>query len=291
MSNFKENFDYKKSIIERYIKDDFKDNNSSYKTVIDAMNYSVSVGGKRIRPILMLSAYEIFNNNINNVLPFCAAIEYIHTYSLIHDDLPAMDDDCLRRGNPTCHIKYGEAIAILAGDALLNLAFEKMINSDADNQKEAMKVISSSSGYRGMIGGQVIDIENEGKKIPLELLNELHALKTGALIKSSCVTGAILGGGSKKDIELFDEFGSLIGLAFQIKDDILDKTSTKEVLGKSIGKDEQNEKTTYLTHFSIEECQNIVNDLTIRANEILSYYGEKGEFLKELANYLLNRNS
>ncbi len=291
MSYFEENLSLKRELIENYIINDMNFNDCSYNTVLDAMNYSVKAGGKRIRPLLMLGAYEIFSDDPQKILPFCAAIEYIHTYSLIHDDLPSMDNDDLRRGMPTCHIKYGEAMAILAGDALLNYAYEKMLESDLENSKQAMKVIATAAGKDGMIGGQVIDIENEGKFIELKLLNELHALKTGALIRGACLAGAVLGGANEEDAALIAEFGSLIGMSFQIKDDILDKISSADELGKPTGSDEKNGKTTYLSHFSVEECEDMIKQMTLRANEIIDAFGERGEFLKGIAKMLIERNN
>lgn len=291
MTDFKEIYNNKKAIIENYINEDLTYPECSYKTVLEAMRYSACAGGKRIRPVLLMSAYEIFGDDYESVLPFCAAIEYIHTYSLIHDDLPAMDNDDLRRGLPTCHVKFSEAVAILAGDALLNYAYEKMSETIIPYGTEAMCEIAKAAGKSGMIGGQMIDIENEGKKIDLNLLNELHALKTGALIRAACKAGAILGGASVNDAEILGEFGSLIGMSFQIKDDILDKTSSAEELGKPVGSDEKNDKITYLTHFSIEECEDIIKQLTERANEIIDSFGARGEFLKELARELAERNN
>ena len=288
--DFNLEFDRNKKIIEEYLDKDIYDYNSSYKTLLSAMKYSVGAGGKRIRPILMISVYELFKSDFEKILTFMAGIEYIHTYSLIHDDLPAMDNDDLRRGIPTCHKKYSEAMAILAGDALLNYAYEKMLDSDHKYSKEATRYILKSAGKDGMIGGQVIDIENENSKIPLELLNELHALKTGALIRAACVSGAILAGADSDIIDKIARFGNLIGMAFQVKDDILDKVGNTKDLGKPVGSDEKNNKTTYLTHFSLEECENIVADLTKEAEEILESFGEKSEFLKELINYLITRN-
>lgn len=288
--DFSLEFERRKKIIEDYLDGDIKEDNSSYKTLLSAMKYSVNAGGKRIRPILMMSVYELFKEDFEQILPFMAGIEYIHTYSLIHDDLPAMDNDDLRRGIPTCHKKYSEAMAILAGDALLNYAYEKMLDSHLEYSKEATRYILKSAGKDGMIGGQVIDIENENNKISLELLNELHALKTGALIRASCVSGAILAGADQDTVEKIAEFGSLIGMAFQVKDDILDKIGNTKDLGKPVGSDEKNNKTTYLSHFDLEECENIVTLLTKRAEEILLTFGEKSEFLKELINYLTQRN-
>ena len=287
---FLKELEIKKQLIEEYMKNDLANEDFSYKTVILAMKYSLQAGGKRIRPILMMSVYELFGKDSNEILPFASAIEYIHTYSLVHDDLPAMDNDDLRRGMPTCHKKYSEAMAILAGDSLLNYAFEKMLDCENENTLCAAKYLVNASGKSGMIGGQVIDIENENKKIPLELLNELHALKTGALIRAACAVGAILGGGSKEEIEAFAKLGSLIGLAFQIRDDVLDKISDEETLGKPIGSDEKNNKTTYLSYYSVSECEEIIKKLTVEAELILEKYGEKAEFLNTLVNYLSSRN-
>ncbi len=290
MTDFLKELENKKRIIEEYMENDLDGSGLSYETVISAMKYSISAGGKRIRPILMMSTYSLFKDDYETILPFMSAIEYIHTYSLIHDDLPSMDNDDLRRGMPTCHKKYSEAMAILAGDALLNYAFEKMLGCEIPNSVKAARYIANASGKSGMIGGQVIDIENENKYIPLELLNELHALKTGALIKSACAVGGILGGASENETERLAELGSLIGLAFQIRDDILDKISDEETLGKPIGSDEKNNKTTYLTYYSVSECEKIVCDLTKRAEKILDGFGEKSAFLKALISYLSSRD-
>lgn len=290
MTEFLKELENRKKIIEEYMEKDLSEGGLSYNTVISAMKYSLSAGGKRIRPILMMSTYLLFKEDVSNILPFAAAIEYIHTYSLIHDDLPSMDNDDLRRGMPTCHKKYTEAMAILAGDGLLNYAFEKMLDCEIPHSREAAKYIAGASGKDGMIGGQVIDIENENKIIPLELLNELHSLKTGALIKAACAVGAILGGGSEEDIESLAKLGALIGMAFQIRDDMLDKISDNETLGKPVGSDEKNNKTTYLTYFSLSECDEKICELTLQAEKILDTFGERGEFLKKLIRYLSSRN-
>ncbi|MBR4892825.1 MAG: polyprenyl synthetase family protein [Clostridia bacterium] len=290
MNTFNIEYEKRKNIIENYIKEDIKEDNLPYKTLLSAMRYSVNAGGKRIRPVLMMSVYELFKSDYESILPFMAGIEYIHTYSLIHDDLPAMDNDDLRRGKPTCHKKYSEAMAILAGDALLNYSYEKMLSCTLPDTLKGARYILNCAGKDGMIGGQVIDIENENKKISEDLLNTLHSLKTGALLKASCALGAILAGEDDKTIELMAEFGSLIGMAFQIKDDILDKTGDAKDLGKPIGSDEKNNKTTYLTYKSIEECEDIIKNLTARADKILDRFEGKNHFLKDLINYLIVRN-
>lgn len=291
MLDFKEELTKKQKLIEEYMKEDFSGAKTSYQTVTDAAYYAVEGKGKRIRPVMMMAAYELFKEDTEEILPFCAAMEYIHNYSLIHDDLPAMDNDDLRRGRPTCHKVYGEAEAILAGDALLTKAFEKMASANHENGQAASYIIAKAAGSDGMIGGQIIDVENEGKKIPLKLLNELHALKTGALIRASFMAGAVLGGADEKTSNLLGEFGSMTGLAFQIKDDMLDVTSDEKTLGKPIGSDAKNEKTTYLSYFSLEECEDIIKDLSEKCNKIADEFGEKGWFLRELTNYLLNRIS
>lgn len=291
MNNFEREFAAKKQMIEEYMAEDFRDMNTSYKSVTDAARYAIEGKGKRIRPIMMMAAYELFSDDTKTILPFCAAMEYIHNYSLIHDDLPAMDNDDLRRGRPTCHKVYGEATAILAGDALLTRAFEKITSTNHEHALKAAYVIAKAAGEDGMIGGQVIDTENEGNKIPLKLLNELHALKTGALIRASYMTGAILAGADEETVNKLGQLGSMTGLAFQIKDDILDVTSDEETLGKPIGSDSKNNKTTYVSYFSVEECENLIKELSMKCNEIADEFGEKGEFIKSLTEYLMLRKS
>lgn len=286
---FQSEWQAKQTKIDTYLQNDLKRENCYYSTVYQAMSYSVQSGGKRIRPILLMACYELFSDDVEEVLPFCAAMEYIHTYSLIHDDLPCMDDDDLRRGNPTCHIKFGEAMAVLAGDALLNRAYEKIFSSTHPRAMEAGRIISFYAGSEGMIGGQVIDMESEGKEISPALLETLQILKTGALLSASCGAGAVLGGADEKAVDQLREFGKLLGLAFQIQDDILDVTSTSGELGKPIGSDEKNHKTTYVSLFGLEECQNLNRRLTEQAVKTLDPFGAKAEFLRQLALRLLNR--
>jgi len=291
MNKFQVELEKKQALIESYMSEDFKMRNTSYQTVINAEGYAIEGKGKRIRPVMMMAAYELFKEDTETILPFCAAIEYVHNYSLIHDDLPAMDNDDLRRGRPTCHKVYGEATAILAGDSLLTRAFEKMSETEHEFGLKAAHILAKAAGADGMIGGQMIDIENEGKKIPLKLLNELHALKTGALIRASFMIGATLAGADDETVNKLGEFGSMTGLAFQIKDDILDVTSDEETLGKPIGSDAKNEKTTYVTYFSLEECENIIKELSEKCDRIADEFQDKGWFLKELTNYLMRRKS
>lgn len=262
--------------------------------IYEAMEYSLYAGGKRLRPVLMLETAKMCGGDIEKILPFACAMEMIHTYSLIHDDLPAMDNDDLRRGMPTSHKKFGEAMAILAGDALLNKAFE--ITSAVKDIEPSLvlragSMISNSSGTEGMIGGQVVDIESEGKEIELSELKYLHLLKTGAIIRSSCTIGAVLSGASEEEIKAVDEFASNLGVAFQIRDDILDCTGTQEELGKPIGSDEAENKNTYVKLLGLERSKELVAEYSQKAVSALDIFKEKAEFLKWLADYLVNRKS
>jgi len=264
--------------------------------IYEAMNYSLLSGGKRLRPVLLLAAYELFHNDEDTALPFACAMEMIHTYSLIHDDLPAMDNDDYRRGRPSNHKKFGEAAAILAGDGLLNKAFETglkaAINGGTDYEKalRALYEIAKSSGSEGMIGGQVVDMFGHEKISDLEDLKYMYSLKTGAIIKSSVAAGAMLGGANDEQLAALEEFADKIGLAFQIEDDILDVTGTLEKLGKATGSDAANHKTTYLTYVSVEEARRQAETLTDEAIKRLDIFGEKAFYLKELAKYLTSRD-
>lgn len=262
--------------------------------IYEAMEYSLYAGGKRLRPVLMLETARMCGGDPAVVLPFACAMEMIHTYSLIHDDLPAMDNDDLRRGIPTNHKKFGEAMAILAGDALLNKAFE--IVSGVENLPpsrvlSAVSMLAASSGTEGMIGGQVVDIESEGKSIDLSELQYLHLLKTGAIIRSSCTIGALLAGASESEIRAVDEFASKLGVAFQIRDDILDCTGTEEELGKPIGSDEAEGKNTYVKLLGLEKSEQLVKTYSTQAEQALDCFGDKADFLKWLADTLINRRS
>ncbi len=261
--------------------------------IYEACAYSLSAGGKRLRPMLLLECFKMCGGeNEEAILPFACAIEMIHTYSLIHDDLPAMDNDDLRRGKPTNHKVYGEATAILAGDALLNFAFETALsakNIDAEKKLTAISQMASSSGWDGMIGGQIVDLASEGKKISLEALQYIHKLKTGALIKASCVMGAILAGANEKKLKMVESYAENLGIAFQIQDDILDVTANEEELGKPIGSDEKNEKSTYVTLCGLEKAREYAKEYTNKALEDLSFFGESAEFLKKLTKFLLQR--
>lgn len=265
--------------------------NNPQSVIYDAMRYSIFAGGKRLRPILMWETARVFGKEWDCVKELACALEMIHTYSLIHDDLPAMDDDDMRRGMPTNHIKFGEDIAILAGDALLNKAFEVALLSKNPNAYRALQVLANSSGSEGMIGGQVVDLQSEGKDIELSGLQYIHSLKTGALIRSACVIGAILAGASEKEISAVDEFAKNLGIAFQIRDDILDVTGSADELGKPIGSDEECDKNTYVKLCGIEKSEMLVNEYSQKAMKALSIFGNGADFLIKLTDYLINRNN
>ena len=281
-----------KIIRERLIKED-KDN-IKQNEIIEAMNYSVMAGGKRLRPMLMLETSRLFGGADENNYDFMAAIELIHTYSLVHDDLPAMDNDEYRRGRKTTHVVYGEAMGILAGDALLNYAFEIGLNgvTNCDNTERgvtALKILGKKAGVFGMIGGQVTDIQNDGKDINVETLDYINELKTGALIEASMMTGAVLAGADNEEISKIEKIAGNVGRAFQIQDDILDVTSSQEVLGKPVYSDEKNNKCTYVTLLGIEKAAKIVNDLTVDALNMLGSFNRKNEFLEQLILSLVYR--
>lgn len=266
------------------------------KTIVDAMSYSVLAGGKRLRPMLMEAAYQMVDGTGQDIDSFMAAIEMIHTYSLVHDDLPAMDNDMYRRGKKTTHAVYGEAMGILAGDALLNYAFETvadaLVRCNGDMRMiRAYAVLSRKAGIYGMIGGQVVDVESEkkGQKVDQNCLDFIYRLKTGALIEASLMIGAILAGASDEEVTFMEQAGTKLGLAFQIQDDILDVTSSLEVLGKPIGSDERNEKATYVAFEGLEKAKTEVERLSKEAVQILDGLKKDHTFLKELFLYLIHR--
>ena len=263
------------------------------KEVMEAMEYSVMGGGKRVRPMLMKETYQLFGGTGKIIEPFMAAMEMIHTYSLVHDDLPAMDDDEYRRGRETTHIKFGHAMGILAGDALLNYAFETAFKAFEIEENpgipKALMILAKKAGIYGMIGGQVVDVLSEGKDIDKEQLDFIHQKKTGALIEASMMIGAVLAGANEEDVKKVEGAAADIGLAFQIQDDILDMTSTTEILGKPVLSDEKNNKTTYVTFAGLEASKKDVEELSNRAITVInSFQGEK-EFLVELVKSLIHR--
>ena len=258
------------------------------------MNYSFTAGGKRLRPMLMLETYRMFGGKSEIIEPFMAAIEMIHTYSLIHDDLPAMDDDEYRRGRKTTHVVYGEAMAILAGDGLLNLAYETAVSAVVKSEGNiyavrALDILAKSAGIYGMVGGQTVDVENDGVPLKQEQLDFIYRLKTGALIQAAMHMGAVLAGATKNEQDAICQIASNIGLAFQIQDDILDVTGTLEEIGKPVGSDEKNEKTTYVTLEGLKKAQTDVERLTEESVELMQGLVVKNEFLTELLQYLVHR--
>lgn len=281
-----------KSEIEQWIFDYFDSKPDTDNRNFEAMIYSIKVGGKRVRPILMLLTYAMYKKDYKEILPFAGALEMIHTYSLIHDDLPSMDNDDLRRGKPTNHKIYGEAIAILAGDGLLNEAMLIMLNQCLDgnlNKIVASNLIAKASGAQGMIAGQISDILSEGKAISEEELLYMHRNKTGQLIKAGILCGAILGSASEADLEDLKEYGDKLGLAFQIKDDILDVIGDVDILGKNVKVDEFNNKTTFITMYGLEKCKEKCNELTQECFEILKKLKVNTTYLEEITEFLLKR--
>lgn len=267
------------------------------RIIFEAMNYSVRAGGKRLRPMLMEETYHMFGGSSAVIEPFMAAIEMIHTYSLVHDDLPAMDNDEYRRGKKTTHAVYGEAMGILAGDALLNLAYEtaaKAFGMEVADTRvaRAFAVLAKKAGVYGMVGGQVVDVESEKSDdcpITREKLDFIYRLKTGALIESSMMIGAILAGASSDEVSRVEQIAVKLGLAFQIQDDVLDVTSSFEVLGKPVGSDEKNNKATYVTFEGLDKAVSDVERISKEAKKLLDDLGYDDAFLKELFEYLIHR--
>ncbi len=289
--DFKTGLHNKGKIIEDYLNLFFTNAANTFEEKIyESMKYSLLAGGKRIRPILVLEIGKLFGAKFEDLIDYACAIEMIHTYSLIHDDLPAMDNDDLRRGKPTNHIVYGDAIAVLAGDALLNSAFElmtkKALESNNMNYIKAMSIIGSASGVKGMIGGQVADILSENQTPNKETLEYIHLNKTSAILTASILAGAHIANVGEKNIERLTELGHNIGLSFQIKDDILDIESTTDQLGKPIGSDEKNAKLTYPSLYGIEASKEKINELSKRSYEILDIFDGDSSFIKSLVDFL-----
>ena len=265
------------------------------KILNNSMEYSLMAGGKRLRPILVIATYEIFGKNINKCIPYAVAIEMVHNFSLIHDDLPGIDNDDFRHGKPTNHKKFNEATAILAGDGLLNQAYivisEDLIKSESEELKNKLKVFNEfSTAVDRMIAGEYIDTEYEGKQITDEYLEYIHKNKTGALLKLCVRMGAILANANEKDLEKLTKYTEKIGLAFQIKDDILSEEGNEEILGKPVGNDKELEKCTYVSKYGLQGAKKILEEITKEAIEELKEYGDRAEFLRELALYIKDRN-
>ena len=269
--------------------------NGYQKIIMEAMGYSLLAGGKRLRPMLMKETYTLFGGRSKAIEPFMAAIEMIHTYSLVHDDLPAMDNDEYRRGRKTTHVVYGEDMAILAGDALLNYAFETAVKAFVLEPEasltigNAIRVLGEKAGIYGMLGGQVIDVKETGHAVSKDVLDTIYELKTGALIEAAMMIGAILGGASQEEVKTVERIASLVGLAFQVQDDILDVISTQEELGKPIHSDEKNEKTTYVTLLGIDDAKKVVEEKSEEAISLLQTLPNENPYLEELLIELIHR--
>lgn len=290
--------DFKKYLADRkQLVDTFLEKRTARKgisRVDDAMNYSLLAGGKRLRPILLMASADAVGGNGYNYLAVAGGLEMIHTYSLIHDDLPVMDNDDYRRGRLTNHKVYGEALALLAGDGLLTLAFEVMLeqrNVAANILVETVREIAMCAGNFGMVGGQVLDLDSEGKKISPEEMKKVHEAKTGALFIAAVRAGARMAGAQDKELLALTRFAELFGLAFQITDDILDVEGNSEEMGKNVGSDEKLDKSTYVTLYSLEGAKKLVEKTLQEANECLEIFGDKGEPLREITKMLYNRKS
>lgn len=280
-------------VIEDKLKSCLSHKKTEFDSVYNAMEYSLLLGGKRLRPFILNEFYKLSGGKGNSALDFCAALEMIHTYSLIHDDLPCMDNDDFRRGKPSCHKKYGEDIALLAGDGLLTLAFNIALRTEnipESNILKGMKILSECAGSNGMIGGQVIDLECEKRKVSAETILEMHTKKTSALLVAGAVIGTVLGGGDEKHIAAAEDYAVNLGIAFQIKDDILDLVGDEKLLGKPVGSDSKNNKFTYISLVGFEKAEADVKIYTNKAINALDAFGTGSEVLKELALYLVNRN-
>ena len=281
-----------KQEINDWLNDYFINKGTYEKTIFEAMSYSLNNEGKRIRPVLMLLTYSMYKKNYKEIMPFACALEMIHTYSLIHDDLPCMDNDDLRRGKPTNHKVYGEAVATLAGDALLNEAFSIMLKEclcGSILKVKASYLISKSASADGMIGGQIVDILSEGKNISEDELIFMHRKKTGELIKAALLSGAILAGANDEDTKLIKKFGENLGLAFQIQDDILDVIGSTEKLGKRINSDMVNKKVTFVSLYGLEKCKTMVHNLNDDCLKILDKLQKDTSELKKITLFLFNR--
>ena len=261
--------------------------------VLDAMHYSASAGGKRIRPMLTLEFARLCGGEWEKALPFACGIEMVQTYSLIHDDLPCMDDDDLRRGKPSCHVRFDEGTALLAGDGLLTMAFEALSDAELPPERivQAVKTLSHSIGVNGMIGGQEMDLQNEEKRdLPLSVIRRTNEKKTAALLTASCLLGVIAAGGAEEQMDAARQYGLYLGLACQVVDDLLDVTSTEDALGKPIGSDAENEKSTYVSALGLAEARRYAEDYTVRALEALDVFAD-AQPLKNLTEKLLRRSS
>ena len=293
--NFREEQKKRTEWTEEVIREFLPKEEGYQKEIMEAMNYSVLAGGKRLRPLMMYETYRMFGGEGEVIRPFMAAMEMIHTYSLVHDDLPAMDNDEYRRGKLTTHAKYGHAMGILAGDALLNFAFETAASAfdygeDPRRVAKALQILAKKAGIYGMIGGQVVDVQSSGHAISKERLDFIYELKTSALLEAAMMTGAVLAGAAEEEVRTIEQVASDVGVAFQVRDDILDVTGTLESIGKPVHSDDKNEKTTYVTLKGLEQASADVEELSDRALRNLASLPYKNEFLTELIQSLVYRD-
>ncbi|HZJ58395.1 MAG TPA: farnesyl diphosphate synthase [Clostridia bacterium] len=297
MGVFNRQYDRLMGLITAYLNSSLEKMERYPETIFDSMEYSLFAGGKRLRPIMLLAVHELLGGNIEESMPLAGGMEMIHTYSLIHDDLPAMDNDDFRRGRPTNHKIFGEGMAILSGDALLNLAYETMLENALlypdrlINHIRAINAIARASGIRGMVGGQVVDLESEGKPVTADTLKYIHDHKTGSLFIASISAGVMLENPSESAARALIEYGNSLGLAFQVVDDILDVTGDRQEMGKNIGRDIDRGKATYIDKYGLERSRSIVKSLYERALDQLAIFGPRGEFLSELAGFIINRHN
>lgn len=292
MSSFRPELEGKCALVEAFLQKQFT-GSPHYRVLLEAMRYSLLAGGKRLRPVLVMSFAEAVGGTAEAVLPAAAAIEMIHTYSLIHDDLPCMDNDDYRRGRLTCHKVYGEDIATLAGDALQSAAFHTLSSTQADPARvlRCVEILSGAAGENGMVAGQILDLEGEKRPYTEEELREVHRHKTGDLIRAACQMGAVLGSGTPEQVEAAGEYAMALGLAFQIRDDMLDEIGDQKALGKPVGSDSANGKSTFVTIHGLEACQRLVEQETVRAEQALRQGGfQRTEFLMELSDWLVSRD-
>jgi geranylgeranyl diphosphate synthase type II len=282
----------KRALVDQALEAVFPEPQGPAADVVRAMTYSLFAGGKRLRPILCMGGAEAVGKEGRTVLPFACGLELIHTYSLIHDDLPAMDDDDLRRGKPTNHKVFGEAVALLAGDGLLTEAFRLMAGVDGVNPHsllEVIQLVGSAAGYQGMVGGQVVDIQSEGTQVDASVVNFIHSHKTGALIQASVTSGAVLGAGTKEQVKAISSYGEKIGLAFQIADDILDIEGDSEAMGKGVGGDARKKKITFPGVVGLQKAKEIQGRLVAEAVDALKAFDEKADPLRSIAVYIIER--
>ncbi len=292
MISFRPELVRRQTQVERFLEEQFMEE-CNYRVLMEAMRYSLLAGGKRLRPVLVMSFSEAVGGPVDEVLPAACAIELVHTYSLIHDDLPCMDNDDFRRGKPTCHKLYGDDIATLAGDALQAAAFRLLSEQPGDPAKilRCVHILAQGAGENGMVAGQILDLQGEKRTLNETELREVHAHKTGDLIRAACQMGAVLGGGSESQIQAAGEYAMALGMAFQIRDDMLDEIGSRRQLGKPIGSDSANGKSTFVTIHGIKECQRLVEEETRKAISALEQGGfVTTEFLKTLSELLVSRN-